>query len=96
MANPPASEASRRFNLTVALAFASLTQASMCGPVDALQSWSCSACASIGFDVVPGSMSFVTKSELGDNTTFAYIARSSTQNPKPPGFTLRLQCQAEF
>jgi len=77
MANPPASEASRRFNLTVALAFASLTQASMCGPVDALQSWSCSACASIGFDVVPGSMSFVTKSELGDNTTFAYIARLS-------------------
>lgn len=64
------------FDPLYARAFAALTQASYCGPDEGLLNWSCDACRDAGFDIVPGTVRFVEKTELSQhNSTSAFVAR---------------------
>lgn len=74
---PPApSPASQAFSVPRAKAIANLAAAAGCGPTDDFKTFTCKACRDVGFDLVPGTMRYVTHNDLGKkNATFAFIAR---------------------
>jgi len=74
---PPASSlAAEAFDVGKAKAIANLASAAGCGPTDGFKSFNCKACQDMGFDVVPGSMRFVTHDDLlMKKANFAYIAQ---------------------
>mmetsp|Transcript_18642 Transcript_18642/g.44148 ORF Transcript_18642/g.44148 Transcript_18642/m.44148 type:complete len:497 (-) Transcript_18642:65-1555(-) len=67
---------SEQFNLNMARAFGSLSQAAFCGADEALRNWTCEACAALGFQLAPGTQRLVRQAELGEmDSTFIFASR---------------------
>lgn len=76
IAPPAPSPASKAFDLPRARAIGALAAAAGCGPTAAFRSFSCKQCRDVGFDIVPGTMRFLTHDDLHThNATFTYVAR---------------------
>jgi hypothetical protein len=65
-----------QYSLPMAQAFTALANAGQCGPNPNLKSWTCAACRTVGFDVVPASVKVVTGREVfqGQSTSI-YVAQ---------------------
>lgn len=74
------------FEPSAARAYAALAQAAYCAPSGGLLNWTCAPCLRAGIRVVPGSVRFIERDELGKpNATFIYIARVDTLIPADDG-----------
>eukprot|EP00927_Polykrikos_kofoidii_P063020 TRINITY_DN57825_c0_g1_i1.p1 TRINITY_DN57825_c0_g1~~TRINITY_DN57825_c0_g1_i1.p1 ORF type:complete len:407 (+),score=57.26 TRINITY_DN57825_c0_g1_i1:127-1347(+) len=90
------SSAVDQYSEVMVRAFASLTQASQCGPKEELKSWQCDACRKAGFELSPGSMQFIAKDGFGSNTTFAFVARIDDLAGVPRGCVLSIRGTKNF
>lgn len=73
------------FSLATASAFASLCEATYCGPIENMTSWTCDPCVESGVSIEPGSMNLVSDGDyLEKHANFAYVARlGSDAGPGP-------------
>merc|ERR1719343_1711029 len=70
------------YSVGLAKAFNSICQAAQCGPKNFVRKWTCPLCKLMGFSVVPGTIRFVRREELGaDNATFVIVARLNGSYP---------------
>jgi len=65
-----------QYSLTLAKAFASLSQAAFCGAEESLQHWTCAACQAAGFGLAPTTQRLIRLAELGEqDSTFVFASR---------------------
>lgn len=65
-----------QFSITTAKAFASMCEASYCGPMTNMTSWTCDPCRESGVAIESGSVRLITDGEfLESHANFAYVAR---------------------